>query len=422
MSFSRILLAACVTTLIAGSPGSVFATSFVLQRIVDTSTPVPGGSGTFSVLYAPAMSGPNVVFRAVDQSDDVGVYVASSSGLTVVADKSTPIPGYAEYFGSALLNAAPAIDGFEVAFVGGPDGALPYPTGAGVRYGVYRWSAGGIDVVADLSTAIPDNDGLFLDFKVPTPSMDAGKVVFSGSGGSGPGGLTFSGGEGLYSWEDEILSSVIDALRQRAIVGERILFDFGQPVVRGDTMVFLGDSARLEQNELGEYQLFDRQTSLFKATPGEVVSLLDNVEINGLSYHDGTVAFLGRIGDTLEPAAIFAIDASGLRTVYEESPSRPWVTKDGIYFAASDSGGSEALLLERSGQLDTVLTAGELLDGQVLIDIEMLLGGFENDPDGVAFVVEFADGSRAIYTASVAEPTTPALLVVLLLGFLATRS
>jgi hypothetical protein len=69
-----------------------WAQSFVLSKVVDTNTPIPGGSGNFNYFLPMAISGDNVAFEGEGSSGQHGIYLFNGTTLIKVADFSTPIP------------------------------------------------------------------------------------------------------------------------------------------------------------------------------------------------------------------------------------------------------------------------------------------------------------------------------------------
>lgn len=148
--------------------GLYFADGTEVLRIADQSTPIPGGTGTFtdfglsSFVGNPSLHGDEVVFTSKGDNRQSGVYVDRAGVLSVVADQTTLIPGTTTTFppfgGSADVR----------------DGAVAFDNG-----GIYRWSGGTIEKVADRQTRIPG--GLFLRFtSFGAPSIDEGRVAFQG--------------------------------------------------------------------------------------------------------------------------------------------------------------------------------------------------------------------------------------------------
>jgi hypothetical protein len=175
----------------SGTQGGVYTgAGGPLTRIADTSTPIPGGSGTISVIRSELtpISGGTVAFGAAGSGTQQGVYTGSGGPLTRIADGSTPIPGGSGNFTG--FAAFLSISGGTVAF-----GA----TGSGTQQGIYTGSGGPLTRIADTNTPIPGGFGNFTFLS--DPSVSGGTVVFTG-GGSGTQ-------QGIYTWTGGVLSKVI---------------------------------------------------------------------------------------------------------------------------------------------------------------------------------------------------------------------
>jgi hypothetical protein len=84
-----------------------------LSTLYDTSTPIPGGTGTFANLSGPRLSNGKVVFYGAGDTEQ-GFYTDASGSLQVVADLTTPVPGGGTFDASGFVSAA--IDNGHVAF------------------------------------------------------------------------------------------------------------------------------------------------------------------------------------------------------------------------------------------------------------------------------------------------------------------
>ncbi|MDA2921477.1 hypothetical protein MYX76_18630, partial [Desulfobacterota bacterium AH_259_B03_O07] len=155
-----------------------------LSVVADKSTMIPGGTGTFTgVSGPPSLDGGNVAFLGFSNfGDQHGIYT-DIGGLGVVADFSTMIPG-----GTGTFTGFPflSLDGGNVAFLG-------FGT-FGEQQGIYT-DIGGLGVVADLGTMIPGGTGNFTAFGAP--SLSGGNVAFKGSAPSQQGIYTDIGGLGV---------------------------------------------------------------------------------------------------------------------------------------------------------------------------------------------------------------------------------
>lgn len=165
---------------------------YTLQKVVDTSTVVPGGTGTFQTINAPFMANGDLVFNATDSAGKPGIYRLPADGgpLQVVANTNTPVPfvnastptGSAGTF--SYFSQYPTVSNGVVAFTGESSGTLP---GGRHQEGLFLADAAGtITARADRATGLgqPGNDTLFQ----VSPTISAGATVFVAGIGTFPGG------------------------------------------------------------------------------------------------------------------------------------------------------------------------------------------------------------------------------------------
>ncbi len=149
----------------------------VITVVADNHTPVPGGGGIFSSLFAPTYthaSGANTLIRGGGGSA-FGHYIKDPAGFTIVANNQTMLPG-----GGLLTGLPPggaSIDGTDVAFVAN--------TTTGLR-GVFTKTAQGLTKLVDTQTLIPNSALFFSGFGRPWINYE--DVTFYGAT-SGWGGL-----------------------------------------------------------------------------------------------------------------------------------------------------------------------------------------------------------------------------------------
>lgn len=159
-----------------------------LATLVNESTPLPSGSGNglFSGVFSLAFDGGPVFFIATGGSlppaapVEKGVYAFSDGVVTPIATTSTPIPGgvgtFADFDSTGMTLSA---DGADVVFRGvdGND-----------NRGIYAYIDGVLRRVVDHQTPIPGGTGTFeyLGERFPStasisePSLSDGRVVFAG--------------------------------------------------------------------------------------------------------------------------------------------------------------------------------------------------------------------------------------------------
>lgn len=147
-----------------------------LEKIADTSTKIPTGSGKFKYFHSPYLNNGNPAFVGEDKSNkQQGMYEYIDEKLTVIYDKNTLIPGSDEKF-SEYWN--PDFEGGYVAFWGVDDAN---------HVGIYDNVTGHLRLIANQKTAIPNGRGKFI--MLGAPSFQSGKVAFRGVGSNEQNGI-----------------------------------------------------------------------------------------------------------------------------------------------------------------------------------------------------------------------------------------
>ncbi len=197
----------------------------ILTRIADTSTPVPGGAGTFSQFTALDFdSRGNVTFAAADAKGSLGIYLGTfpaQQPIRVLANAQTPIPGGGGNFDNF---SDPAVADGVVAFFASRTGHPP----AGV--GIYVSSGGALRPAATTKTPVPGASGTFYGFG--SPSIAAGTVVFHAIGTAGSDGIYAQSGSGAVSVVADLNTPVPGA------AGTFQTFFSDNPSIDGDTVAF----------------------------------------------------------------------------------------------------------------------------------------------------------------------------------------
>ncbi|HLX07762.1 MAG TPA: hypothetical protein VKY89_07845 [Thermoanaerobaculia bacterium] len=162
----------------------------ILKRIADSTMAVPGGTGNFSAFGQPGFdTRGTIAFVAQDGAGAYGVYSSSfpaAPAPAVVANSSTPIPGGGGTFN--YFDGAMATEGGGITFFASRTGSPP----AGV--GIYTVKGSGIFTIANTSTSVPGAGGTFSAFAAPAASAD--RVVFHAQGSAGSDGIYQRAGQG----------------------------------------------------------------------------------------------------------------------------------------------------------------------------------------------------------------------------------
>jgi hypothetical protein len=151
-----LFLVLCSVILAAGLAAprqATGTTTFTYVKIADKDTPIPGGTGNFTFLGQPAVSGGVVAFVGERETSPFqsGIYTRSLDdpvSLAVRYDRNTPVPGS----GGALKFGV--FSGVMIR-----DGSVVFRNG--VHNGIYSDVGGSLHVVANNTTAIPGGTGTF---------------------------------------------------------------------------------------------------------------------------------------------------------------------------------------------------------------------------------------------------------------------
>ncbi len=385
-----------------GTAPHAAAQAWSFARIADTNTTVPASSSLFATFGIPSIGDGVVGFAGFNVSlSEAGVYLGSGGALSVVADRHTLSPGGTNFVGFAQGSAvSPSIAAGQVAFTAG-DGIeggiflktqaaiipvattlIPVPNGGGnfsvtgtpslqngrvafyggesglAQSGIYSWHGGSVSIIADHATPIPAGSGTFTSFA--DASLDAGLVAFKGSGDGGQQGIYLADGGGT-----------IQRLYDRGTVvpgGPGGTFDvLARVALSQGSVVFYGNGAA--------------QEGIYSDVGGSLAAIADH-----------STAVPGHPGQHFVGFGLAAID-DGI------------VALTGIF-----AGANRGVFSTHGGSLGKVLAWGDTLDGKVVLDT--LIGTQGLDGNSLALYVEFTDGSKGIYMATIPAPGAVALLSV----------
>ncbi len=174
-----------------GIEGGIFLkTQTAIIPVGTTLIPVPNGGGNFSVTGTPSLQNGRVAFYGGESGlAQSGIYSWQSGALSIIADKSTPIPSGSGTF-TSFANAS--LDAGLVAFKGSGDGG---------QQGIYLADAGGaLQRLYDRTTVVPGGNGGTFDV-LASVSLDQGRVAFYGNGAAQ---------EGIYSDVSGSLTAIAD--------------------------------------------------------------------------------------------------------------------------------------------------------------------------------------------------------------------
>ncbi len=396
-------------TAAAMNAGAATTASFL--RLYDSTTAVPGGSGAFSSLSAPALDGSDLAFRGGDSRAGVpanAVFVDDGTDLDRYTDDSTPVPNG---IGNFFLLGRLTLD----------DGTVVFRDQTFTAQGIYVDDGTGATVVADLTTQVPGaaNGVLFDDFE-EQPWIDDDVVVFMGGSGSL---------DGVYRDDSGTLTRIVDTTTA-VPDGAGIFTGFrGFPSIDGNTVAFV---ARLAGGEEALYTetggTLSRQVDTATAIPdgvGNFTALFRPL------LSEGNIAFSG-LGSG-NRTGIYLYDGLTVRRIADNSTPIPGGTGNFVNFSAhtisgqhvavlaTGSGGQRGVYIDRGHGLEKVLAQGDTLDGAAVTLVNMEFQALKGDQLGISVVLDSA--VPAIYLVEfddladeepVAVPAPPWMMLALM--------
>ena len=404
---ARTTIAAAALIVCLGSTG--LGAQPTLEKIVDSDDPVPGTPGAswngFLPFFDVVVDGDEIAFiGSSTESDDFreGVYLRRGGSLQVVADSHTIRPGTGVPFEDFWRVA---LDDGVLAFVN--EDRLQQ------RGGIYRYGDSGLQVIADRTTTVPGGepnhflsfgdvavhqgevlfgagthyyfavwhqDGLYraaggaltrvVDGATPVPG-GSGNFALVGEVGRDASGFAFTLPSSDNSWEDGIYWNLGAGLQKVADLST-VAPHSGTPFERFDAFGYDARAVAFKAvagNQSAVY-LYDGNLRVIASPQTPYPGSGQNFAgfANRVATSKGRVAFLG----------------------FRNPPGQP--SKDGLFVADS-------------GKLTLLVEQGGVLDGRVVSDIELSQGGF--DWPHLVFTVAFAEGGSALFRYTAPEGVEP---------------
>lgn len=354
--FSQVCLSQGHAYFVGREQGIYEAFEGNLSRVVDLTTPVPGGSGTFASngfqLARPQASGVNVAFGGTDNTVS-GVYARLGGTLGVVVDRNMDAPGGGKF--SGFGNETVGIDGTTVAF------DARYGS-SGQSIGVFKKVGSTISTLADFSTAIPNGTGNFTELL--GTRLDAGLTTFFGRG---------SGGQtGIYRHDGTALSRLVD--KNTPAPGGFSFTGLGPPAVDGEDIAFVAGTTGP-----GAGGLFTRKNNTIQLVVDVATPLPD-----GGTLSNGFGAF------TIGAGMVVFSPASGGQ----------------VY---TDAGGT----------IQKIIGPGDLLDGKIVSEAFNFTAGQDGNQVALLVRFQGVPEYEAIYSVTVPAvgvlvPAAPAMMLALI--------
>jgi hypothetical protein len=377
------------------------ATDFSFTKIADTETPVPGGSGTFSLFAdARALDGDVAVFYAFDALSRAGIYLFRDGLLDVLVDESTRIPGsqdtFTSFFGVSMENGI-------VTFTAGGPAQIPSDSRPGPRLrdllpteGILACAVPGDELRAG-DCGYAEFEGLFL------VRLDDDRLITIANSSEAPfncvSGVDFNELRALFTGGREpvdLFHNHSEAVGGATGPGQLLMVispDMEVPEGGGRTFVGIDENLVLSGNGYAFAEIIE---NTFGAVAGIYKFLGDGqglrvvadsntpvpggtgtfMNFAGMDFDAGYAAFMGR--DSGNAGGVYTETAGGLRVVMDRSTQVPGESfnflgasnpiahwQGSTAFSGYWSGG-RGLCIEVDGVLEKVIESGDILDGRVV--------------------------------------------------------
>lgn len=380
--------------------------TFDFTRVADTSTVSPNDGQLFQSLGAAVIDGDRIAFNGSTSANN-GIFTSLIGGTvqTVIDENNL-------FFSPGASFGRPSISGDEVAFFVN----IPGPGAAPPGIFVQDISTNNLRSIATTNTQFPGSATTFTRFSGPL--IDNGVVAFTGSNSFAPflDTVFVDNGSGL--------TTVVDVGNFNVSSGANIstsgVIGFA---IDGNDLYFSTITDR------GLYVARD-DGSIDAVVSGANATIPLFSQIFGLSASNGNIAFdagnsgIGQIVDGL-----LSLPVTGNTPIPNTNDTFALLEEialdgeDIAFFATNNftTGNVAGLYTLIDGEISTLLQENDLLDGQVVSDFSL---NSESFSDGqIVFNVDFADGSEAIYlaTVSIPEPTGLIPVALCLLPCLARR-
>jgi hypothetical protein len=277
---------------------------YVIEKVADTATSIPAGTGNFTAFGTPSIHGGTIAFRADGASGQKGVYALIAGTLTKVADLNTPVPGGP---GNFTFFSAAAIDGLvSVA----SDGSVAFLGQFGAnRHGIYTNRTGPLSIMVDDTFPVPGNPtGHYENFF--SVSHDAGRVAFTG--------VSDGFVQGLYLANGSTVSRIADTSTPKP-GGTGPFVDFGLSSSSGDPSLSGLDVVFTSQGPMNESGVYGRIGGVLTVVADRNTLVPGTTTPFGSFFtaaiRDGDIAF--------ESGGIYVNHGSGLETVADRTTHIP---------------------------------------------------------------------------------------------------
>ena len=354
-------------------------------KMVDTSTPIPSGSGNFSLLYAPSLDRQGSLAFLGTGPSNWGVYKWSGGVLTKAADNNTNIPNGTGQFTNF---GQPSISSGKVAFeaVGNS------------QEGIYNFINGALTTVINKASARPEGGAYTA---IGDPALVNTAVAFIGSGDTSTSAYTLSGA----------IASPVVSTTTPIPGGTGTFTSLTNAVSDGSNTWFVGRG-------IGQF-------GIYKKSGGVITTLLNrDTVIDGTSYKftsggnlslDGqNLSFNGKFGGL---QGVFGIVGSSINRIADTRTPVPGgqglfssfgmssIGGSSVAFVGYDANSSPGIYAWVNGEIQRVIDASVMLNGKKISQLELSRNAVIDNK--IVFQTIFGDGTSALYSASLLPTYLP---------------
>ena len=384
--------AALAFLLFAGLPAH--AQQITFTKVVDTNTPIPGGTGNFTQLgNRPSIDGNDVAFTASGSGQN-GIYTFIDGSLALVVDRNSQVP---DHMGSPVNFSGvgnQTISSGDVAFVG-------IANLNSFNEGIYANTGGILHAIANADASVPGGTGNF--FSLSNPSLAKDKIVFEGHELNAIDGVYSASAAGgpisLIADENTAVPNGIGTFTHTS--GSS--FD-------GTSVVFFGiDSAPspankgIYSNRQGPLDVVADYVTAIPCGIGDFTSFRSL----GPVIDNGTIAFQGSGTDS--QSGVYLANGNTLSLLADENTPVPGgstlffgfnndLSIAGSHVAFSGSSTKSGLYIKRGPVLEKILDTNDMLDGKAIAS-SLTMGEQALSGKALVFFVSFDDSSKGIYLA-----------------------
>jgi len=374
-------------------PDVARAAAFRFSPVADTSTMIPGGTGSFGFFDTPAISGDAIVFGGGQQGGGFGLYRSQAGSIQTLVDTNTPVPeGEGNFAG--ISEYASSDQG--VAFIG---------YDSDFQSGVFL-ANGGLQKIGPIGFG-PDGYS-----ELRGLAMDGQNVVYGGS----PYALDGQDPPDLFLFDGNDTQTPISSGTPIPGTEDQTFTEFSFPALSGDKLAFVGTNFTRGGGPDDLYGIYtvsltDGTVQLIADSSTPIPEGEGTFGQYGLVFGYPSIDEDGKVSFTANTGIYRSVDQS-LSAVVDLNTLIPGTTQTFANFNRSVIQGNRVAF--QAGRWETdfnvsgiytsvedelveVIATGRQIQGKTVSYLEFGPSGLSGDR--LAFAAGFSDGSAGIFEA-----------------------